>query len=326
MSVAPTRSRISACCSLSAFVMMRRTPELLEVVGDEDRCLEVVAEVDDRRVDVGRDELRDDLLAQHVGDVGGGHLVLVPIDDLAVLVDEEDLAARVGELLEHAPAEPSDSDDGELLHYPIKDLLFGEIDDLLRQPPRSGNGERAHADPAGEHREDDDTLSQHGEVGREPEGQSDGAEGGECLEENGEEVLVLGRERAARGARRSMSRNAATATMASARRANIIPLLTESGESFLRSSRTSSRASDPRRIMTRTMKNVVVLIPPPVEAGDAPTYIRNIVNTREGAERVHCGIVSNPAVRGVTDWNSGGHDLLGGRRGRGMRVSHSNRR
>ncbi|CJB36435.1 Uncharacterised protein [Streptococcus pneumoniae] len=45
------------------------------------------------------------------------------------------------------------------------------------------------------------------------------------------------------------------------------------------------------------IKNVVNLIPPPVEALPAPINIRSIINRREGFDNVEISTVLNPAVR-----------------------------
>ena len=101
----------------------------------------------------------------------------------------------------------------------------------------------------------------------------------------------------------TVSTKMASARMAKARSAYIIPRAIESADTLRPKACTSSRAPVPRRIMASTMKNVVVLMPPPVEAGEAPMYIRNIVKNFEGSVSVAWFTVSNPAVRGVTDWN-----------------------
>src|SRR5512138_3573980 len=94
----------------------------------------------------------------------------------------------------------------------------------------------------------------------------------------------------------------AAARRATARRASIIPRLMEPVDIFLRNRRMSSRASEPRMIITRMMRNVVVLMPPPVDAGEAPMYIRSRVKALEGMLRLDWITVSKPAVLGVTDW------------------------
>ena len=48
--------------------------------------------------------------------------------------------------------------------------------------------------------------------------------------------------------------------------------------------------------------SVVVFIPPPQEPGEAPTYIKNIINARVALLRVAMSMVLNPAVRQVMDW------------------------
>jgi hypothetical protein len=47
--------------------------------------------------------------------------------------------------------------------------------------------------------------------------------------------------------------------------------------------------------------NVLVLIPPPVEPGEAPTHIRNIMTNNAGSVSAEISTVLNPAVRGVTE-------------------------
>ena len=44
---------------------------------------------------------------------------------------------------------------------------------------------------------------------------------------------------------------------------------------------------------------VLVFIPPPVEAGDAPIHIKNIINNNDGMVYVEKSMVLNPAVLGV---------------------------
>ena len=48
-------------------------------------------------------------------------------------------------------------------------------------------------------------------------------------------------------------------------------------------------------------ENVVVLIPPPVDPGDAPMNIRNIIKNITGCPKLLKSTVLNPAVRQVTD-------------------------
>ena len=102
----------------------------------------------------------------------------------------------------------------------------------------------------------------------------------------------------------TVSTKIASARMAKARSAYIMPRAMESDDTLRPNACTSSCAPVPRRIIASTMKNVVVLMPPPVEAGEAPTYMRNIVKNFDGSVSVAWFTVSNPAVRGVTDWNS----------------------
>ena len=47
--------------------------------------------------------------------------------------------------------------------------------------------------------------------------------------------------------------------------------------------------------------NVLVLIPPPVEAGEAPIHINKIVNITVGKLKSAISKVLKPAVLGVTD-------------------------
>ena len=49
---------------------------------------------------------------------------------------------------------------------------------------------------------------------------------------------------------------------------------------------------------------VTVLMPPAVPAGDPPINIRSRQTKAPALERFCCGMVANPAVRVVTDWNS----------------------
>ena len=53
------------------------------------------------------------------------------------------------------------------------------------------------------------------------------------------------------------------------------------------------------KILLQAIVNVVVFIPPPVDKGDAPIHIRNIVRRMVGVESKCIGIILNPAVRGV---------------------------
>ena len=91
-------------------------PELFEVIGNEDGDLDVVPQIHYGRVKSVRDYLVDDFLADGVSDVGSGHIVLVMVNDGRVLVNDEDLAARIHELFQDAPSENTQSDYRELLH------------------------------------------------------------------------------------------------------------------------------------------------------------------------------------------------------------------
>ncbi|MNG03990.1 hypothetical protein D3C84_870940 [compost metagenome] len=55
--------------------------------------------------------------------------------------------------------------------------------------------------------------------------------------------------------------------------------------------------------------NVVVLMPPPVEPGDAPINIRMTMKKIVACRMTPISIVLAPAVRGVTDWNMAAHIL-----------------
>ena len=48
---------------------------------------------------------------------------------------------------------------------------------------------------------------------------------------------------------------------------------------------------------------VEVLIPPPVDAGDAPTHIKNIINKIPGIVKLVISTVLKPAVRAVIEEN-----------------------
>lgn len=48
------------------------------------------------------------------------------------------------------------------------------------------------------------------------------------------------------------------------------------------------------------MVNVVVLIPPPVDKGEAPIHMRNMVKAMVGVVSESIATLLNPAVRGVT--------------------------
>ena len=52
----------------------------------------------------------------------------------------------------------------------------------------------------------------------------------------------------------------------------------------------------------KIIANVVVLTPPAVPTGEPPVNIKNSVTITEGVVSPFCGIVTNPAVRVVTDW------------------------
>lgn len=52
------------------------------------------------------------------------------------------------------------------------------------------------------------------------------------------------------------------------------------------------------------MVNVDVLIPPAVDPDDPPINIKNTISNKVGVASSAMLIVLNPAVRGVTDWNS----------------------
>jgi hypothetical protein len=47
--------------------------------------------------------------------------------------------------------------------------------------------------------------------------------------------------------------------------------------------------------------NVVVFMPPPVEAGEAPVYMSKMVTNLDASVRSPSEIVLNPAVLGVID-------------------------
>ena len=49
---------------------------------------------------------------------------------------------------------------------------------------------------------------------------------------------------------------------------------------------------------------VLVFIPPPVEAGEAPIHIKKITNNKVGTDSCVKSIVLNPAVLGVTALNA----------------------
>lgn len=55
-------------------------------------------------------------------------------------------------------------------------------------------------------------------------------------------------------------------------------------------------------MVSNMVRKVVVLMPPPVEPGQAPMNMRMIVRKRALLLRDADGTVSNPAVRLVTDW------------------------
>jgi hypothetical protein len=54
------------------------------------------------------------------------------------------------------------------------------------------------------------------------------------------------------------------------------------------------------KIFKVAIAKVLVFIPPPVEAGEAPTHIKNIINNMVEACNEDISIVLNPAVLGVT--------------------------
>ena len=68
---------------------------------------------------------------------------------------------------------------------------------------------------------------------------------------------------------------------------------------------TSVRFSRVERVAPISTAKVVVLMPPPVPPGLAPTNIRAIISSRPASERVviERGTVLKPAVRVVIDWN-----------------------
>ena len=47
--------------------------------------------------------------------------------------------------------------------------------------------------------------------------------------------------------------------------------------------------------------SVVVLIPPPVDMGDAPIHIKMMISNTDNSESCSMPKALNPAVRGVTD-------------------------
>ena len=55
------------------------------------------------------------------------------------------------------------------------------------------------------------------------------------------------------------------------------------------------------RIESRSIANVDVLMPPPVDPGDAPMNIRTIITVMVTRDREAIFSVLKPAVRGVTD-------------------------
>ena len=53
------------------------------------------------------------------------------------------------------------------------------------------------------------------------------------------------------------------------------------------------------KVFMIAMTKVLVLIPPPVETGEAPTHIKKMVMITEGIERIDIAQLLKPAVRGV---------------------------
>ena len=57
------------------------------------------------------------------------------------------------------------------------------------------------------------------------------------------------------------------------------------------------------KILSVANAKVVVFIPPPVEAGEAPTHIKKIINRIPGIVKSAISTVLKPAVRDVTEEN-----------------------
>ena len=67
---------------------------------------------------------------------------------------------------------------------------------------------------------------------------------------------------------------------------------------------TPSRPRMRLTIISPSRAKLDVLIPPPVDPGEAPMNIRIIISRMVGLAKAAMSTVLNPQVRGVTDWNN----------------------
>ncbi|OIP90054.1 MAG: hypothetical protein AUK26_10315 [Syntrophaceae bacterium CG2_30_58_14] len=65
------------------------------------------------------------------------------------------------------------------------------------------------------------------------------------------------------------------------------------------------------QIIRGSSAKLVVLIPPPVEPGDAPMNMRMIMTRTVGLVSRPMSTVLNPAVRGVIDWKRESRNCVG---------------
>ena len=79
-------------------------------------------------------------------------------------------------------------------------------------------------------------------------------------------------------------------------------LRTVSAEIRRRAALTPSSPFTTLNIRSATTATVVVFMPPPVEAGDAPIIISRLLNSLEPSVKDERSTELNPAVRMVTDW------------------------
>ncbi len=89
----------------------------------------MLTEVDDRGVDVRRNELFDDVFPNNVDDVSCSDDILVGFNRLGVPVENHNVDVVLEQLFEDPDAEKPQTDNGKLFHlrcsYPIRTLPFG---------------------------------------------------------------------------------------------------------------------------------------------------------------------------------------------------------
>ena len=149
--------------------------------------------------------------------------------------------------------------------------------------PHGGNGERTETTDI--HRENDEKAGGDGERWRDPDRESDRADGGYHFKQNGGE-----RE----------GRISTVMTMTNSRPSEMIVVaLWREGVGIRRRNASGGRFVEDVNRERRKTKNVVVFIPPPVDPGDAPMNISTIMTSKPASLKLPNENVANPAVRAV---------------------------